>query len=233
MRILVIENYPGTTPGQVGAALDEAGIAFEIRRVWDGAALPRSPNGHDALVVLGGEQSALDDADHPYLPRVAALTRAFGEADKAVLGICLGAQLVARGHGATNILGRPLEFGWHPVQPTAAGRDDPVLSELGEGAPQFHWHLDTFTLPPGATHLASSAMTGMQAFRIGRAVYGIQFHLEADRPLVRHWNREFAEIIAEETPDWPARHPTEEARHGEKADSVGLALARAWVTLIR
>ena len=159
MRVLVIENYFGTTLGQVGAALDEAGVTTDIRRVWDGGRLPPGPHGYDGLVVLGGEQSAVDDAEHPYLPRVAALTKAFGEADKAVLGICLGAQLVARGHGATNILGRPIEFGWQKVAPTEAGRDDPVLSALGDGAPLFHWHLDTFTLPPGATHLATSAMT--------------------------------------------------------------------------
>jgi GMP synthase (glutamine-hydrolysing) len=232
MRVLVIENYLGTTLGQVGTALAEGDIETDIRRVWDGAALPRDPNGYDGLVVLGGEQSAVDDDDHPYLPEVAALTKAFGAADKAVLGICLGAQLVARGHGATNILGRPIEFGWHRVQPTADGRSDPVLATLGDGAPQFHWHVDTFTLPPGATHLASSAMTEMQAFRLGRAVYGIQFHLEADRPLVERWNRDFAEMIAEETPDWPQRHGRDAVRHGAQADATGLALARAWVKLI-
>ena len=232
MRVLVIENYVGTTLGQVGGALDEAGIAADIRRVWNGSSLPRGPNGYDGLVVLGGEQSAVDDEEHPYLPHVAALTRAFGEADKAVLGICLGAQLVARGHGARNILGRPVEFGWRQVKPTAAGRNDPVLSALGGGAPQFHWHVDTFTLPPGATHLAVSAMTEMQAFRIGRAVYGIQFHLEADRPLVARWNEEFAEVIAEETPGWPARHRRDAPRYGPKSDAAGLAIARAWVKLV-
>ena len=233
MRVLVIENYFGTTLGQVGAALDEAGFATDIRRVWDGGRLPPDPNGYDGLVVLGGEQSALDDEEHPYLPRVAALTRAFGEADKAVLGICLGAQLVARGHGAENILGRPIEFGWHAVAPTEAGRNDPVISALGDGAPLFHWHLDTFTLPPGATHLATSTMTEMQAFRIGRAVYGIQFHFEADRKLVAQWNRDFAELIAEEMPDWAERHARDALRHGAAADATGLAIAQAWVKLVR
>ncbi len=233
MRALVIENYVGTTLGQVGTALDEAGVAADVRRMWNGSALPPDPNGYDALVVLGGEQSAVDDDEHPYLPQVAALTRAFGEADKAVLGICLGAQLVARGHGARNILGRPIEFGWHAVEPTAAGRRDPVLSALGDGAPLFHWHLDTFTLPPGATHLASSALTAMQAFRVGRAVYGIQFHFEADRKLVAQWNRDFAEVIEAETPDWPERHAREAAHHGAAADAAGLAIARAWVKLVR
>ena len=233
MRVLVIENYLGTTLGQVGTALDEAGMAIDIRRAWNGVALPRDHRRYDALVVLGGEQSAVDDAEHPYLPKVAALTRAFGEADKAVLGICLGAQLVARGHGGDNILGRPIEFGWHPVRPTEAGRSDPLLAAVGDGAPQFHWHADTFTLPPAATHLASSSLTALQAFRIGRAVYGIQFHLEADQRLVRRWNRVFAAMIAEETPDWPERHAAEEARHGAHSDEVGLAIARAWVKLIR
>jgi GMP synthase (glutamine-hydrolysing) len=233
MRVLVIENYAGTTLGQVGTALAEAGIADDIRRTWNGGAVPRDSDGYDGLIVLGGEQSAVDDDDHPYLPEVARLTRVFGEADKAVLGICLGAQLVARGHGATNILGRPIEFGWHHVTPTEAGRRDPVLSALSEGAPQFHWHIDTFTLPPGATHLATSAMTAMQAFRLGRAVYGIQFHLEADRPLVECWNRDFAEMIAEETPDWTERHARDAATHGKQADATGLAIARAWVALLR
>ena len=233
MRVLVIENYFGTTLGQVGAALDEAGITTDIRRVWDGGRLPPGARGYGGLIVLGGEQSAVDDAEHPYLPRVAALTKAFGEADKAVLGICLGAQLVARGHGARNILGRPIEFGWQKVVPTEAGRRDPVLSALGDGAPLFHWHLDTFTLPPGATHLATSTMTEMQAFRIGRAVYGIQFHFEADRKLVESWNQEFAELIAEETPDWPQRYARDASRHGAAADAAGVALARAWVKLVR
>ncbi len=233
MRVLVIENYIGTTLGQVGTALDEAGVATDIRRMWNGGAVPPTPEGYAGLVVLGGEQSAVDDAEHPYLPQVAALTRAFAEADKAVLGICLGAQLVARGHGAENILGRPVEFGWRDVMPTAAGRSDPVLAALGEAAPQFHWHCDTFTLPPGATHLAASAMTEMQAFRIGRAAYGIQFHLEADRELVKHWNREFAELIAEELPGWPERHAGDAVRHGARADATGLAIARAWVALVR
>jgi GMP synthase-like glutamine amidotransferase len=81
------------------------------------------------------------------LPQEAELARSFGDAGKAVLGICLGAQLIARGFGAENVLGRPIEFGWRPVRPTEEGRLDPVVSALGEGAPVFHWHLDTFTLP--------------------------------------------------------------------------------------
>ncbi len=233
MRVLVIENYVGTPLGLVRHALGAAGADIDLRLAWQGVPIPASHAGYDGLVVLGGEQSALDDADYPALPHIAALTRSFGAADKAVLGICLGAQLVARGAGARNILGRPVEFGWHEVRPTAAGRSDPLIGALGEGAPVFHWHLDTFTLPPGAVHLAASDQTEFQAFRIGRAVYGIQFHFEADRPLVERWSQDFAPVIARYAPSWRERLPAEAARHAAAADAAGAAIARAWVGLIR
>jgi GMP synthase-like glutamine amidotransferase len=233
MRVLVVENFPHTPLGRVETALNEVGASIAICRAFAGEAIPTDPGDHDAMVVLGGGQDALDDAGSPWLPEVAKLTRAYGAADKAVLGICLGAQLVARGHGGTNILGQPIEFGWHVVRPTEAGRKDPVLAALNEGAPIFHWHLDTFSLPPGSAHLATSAQTEVQAFRIGRAVYGIQFHFEADRGVVEAWNWYFRDEIAEHVPDWAARHAREAARHGPRADAVGLAIARAWVALVR
>ena len=232
MRVLVIENYPNTTLGLVGQALSEAGAEWRILRTHAGDTLPASHDGFDALIMLGGAQDALDDENHPYLSDEIALARAFGEADKAVLGICLGAQILARAHGAKNILGRPIEFGWHEVRTTEAGRVDPVLSVIGLASPIFHWHLDTFTLPPGAVHLATSDQTAMQAFRIGRASYGIQFHFEAGTELVSNWTRDFAEEIADCARDWPSRHAAEAAKHGAAADIAGLALARAWIDRI-
>jgi len=231
MRVLVIENFIKTPLGQIEGALSDAGAAIDLRRVFAGDPVPDDASGHDAMVVLGGAQSALDDAEHPYLAAVAALTRKFGAASKAVLGVCLGAQLVARGHGARNLLGRPVEFGWRDVLPTAAGRDDPLIARIGQGAPLFHWHTDTFSLPPGAVHLASSDMTAVQAFRIGEAVYGLQFHFEADRPLVTSWTADFADVIAEYDPGWTDRMPDEAAQNGPAADAAGAAIARAWVDL--
>ena len=172
--------------------------------------------------------------NHPYLPHEAALARAFGEADKAVLGICLGAQILARAlrreeHPRTADRVR-LARGAADAKPAAPIR---CCRRSARAAPIFHWHLDTFTLPPGATHLATSEQTPMQAFRIGRASYGIQFHFEAGTELVSYWTRDFADEIADYAPDWPERHPSEAAKHGAAADAAGLALARAWIGLHR
>jgi GMP synthase-like glutamine amidotransferase len=109
---------------------------------------------------------------------------------------------------------------------------DSVVSALPREFPIFQWHDDTFTLPPGAVRLASNAAIANQAFRIGRAAYGFQFHFEADRPLVRYWNTAFAGYIADRQPDWPERFDAEAERHGPDADAAGLALARAWVAAI-
>lgn len=232
MRVLVIENYPKTNLGLVGPALQEAAAECRVLRTHEGDTVPATHAGFDALVLLGGAQDALDDANYPYLKTEAELARSFGEADKAVLGICLGAQLVARGYGAQSILGQPVEFGWHEVRTTEAGRADPVLSAIGGSAPLFHWHIDTFTLPPGAERLAESDRTSIQAFRIDRAVYGMQFHFEAGTELVAAWNRDFEHEIRPANPDWLDRHPAEAARHGVAADAAGRAIASAWVALI-
>jgi GMP synthase (glutamine-hydrolysing) len=233
MRVLVIENFRGTPLGQLQPALEKAGAEIDIRSAHLGAALPDDDGTHDALIILGGGQTALDDTGSSWLPQVVRLVRRFGDTGKPVLGICLGAQLVARAYGASNIIGRPLEFGWHEIRLTGEGRSDPVVSAPGDATPVFHWHEDTFTLPPGALHLARSDLTEIQAFRLGRNVYGMQFHFEADRALVARWSEDFAEEIAANTPDWPGRRDADAARHGKAADAAGRRIAEAWVRLIQ
>ena len=233
MRVLVVENMAHADLGQVGVALAEAGARIDLRRPFDMDTLPGDARDHDAIVVLGGDQSALDDHSHPYLPDLARLMRAFAEADKAVLGICLGSQLLARGLGGENYLGRTREFGWHDIHLTAEGLDDPVLSAAGAAFTSFQWHSDSFSLPDGAVHLAGNPAVANQAFRIGRAAYGMQFHFEASTRVVEDWNRIFAGQIAGLDPHWPETYPQHAARHGDAADAAGLVLARAWVSTIR
>lgn len=231
MRVAIVENTRVTHHGQVGVALHERAALIDQYRPWTGQPLPLTPEA-DALVVFGGEQSATDDHSHPYLPHLADLMAAYTAADRPVLGICLGSQILARAYGAENQLGTAPEFGWVEVTLTDAGRADPVLSQVPATFPIFQWHSDTFTLPEGAVHLARSAGAAHQAFRIGRATYGTQFHFEANRPMVADWLARFPDLVERMSPGWSARHPGLAQAQGAAADGHGLALARAWVALI-
>lgn len=232
MRVLVVENDRVTLLGQIGVALEEAGAELDICRPHAGDPIPADETAHDAIVVMGGPQNARDDERHGYLPDLAALMRRFGDADKSVLGVCLGSQLLARAYGAENLIGTHPEFGWCTVALTRDGAGDPVLSAAAGSFPIFEWHSDSFTLPDGAVRLAGSAAVENQAFRLGRAVYGTQFHFEASRAVVDAWVATFPEQIQSMAPEWYARRDALAAEHGPAADAIGLDLARAWVATI-
>ena len=232
MRVLVVENDKVTLLGQVGVALAEAGAEIDLCRPHAGDAVPADDAAHDAIVVMGGPQNARDDARHGYLPALAALMRRFGDADKSVLGVCLGSQLLARAYGAENLIGAAPEFGWCTVALTKDGAGDPVLSAAAGAFPIFQWHDDTFTLPDNAVRLAGNGAAENQAFRIGRATYGTQFHVEASRAVVDGWVEAFPQLIETRQPGWLARHAALAEESGPDADATGLAIARAWVATI-
>jgi GMP synthase-like glutamine amidotransferase len=232
MRVLVIQNFDGTGLGQLRTALDEAGAQIDLRALHQGDALPETIDDHDALIVLGGGQSALADDDYPYLPHLVGFMRAFADSGRATLGVCLGAQLLARAFDAQVLVNSAYEFGWQTVALTPEGRDDPVLGALPESFPIFQWHDDHYMLPRGGARLAGNLVAHNQAYRVGAKAYGVQFHFEADRPHVEAWSELFAEWIAEREPDWGNRHTIDAERFGPQADSAGLALARAWVSVI-
>ncbi|MBD9374215.1 type 1 glutamine amidotransferase [Rhizobium sp. ARZ01] len=232
MRVLVVENDRVTALGQVEVALREAGAEIVLCRPHAGEALPSDETSYDALVVMGGPQSAIDDEKHPYLPELADLMRRSGDAGKSVLGICLGSQLLARGYGAANLIGAAPEFGWCEIHPTDEGLADPVLASVGGTFPIFQWHSDTFTLPEGATHLAHNKVATNQAFRIGRAAYGTQFHFEVDRTVAEYWRDTFPDLMERMSPGWLDRHDDLGAAHGPDAEAAGIAIARAWVSTI-
>lgn len=142
---------------------------------------------YNGLVVLGGPMN-VDDVDrHPHLAVEVELIRQAAEQGLPILGICLGAQLIAKAFGAPVSANGGKEIGWQDVSPTPAAKDDLLFRDFGTVEKIFQWHSDTFELPEGAVPLAASQTCRHQAFRYGANVYGFQFHLEVDEPLIERW----------------------------------------------
>lgn len=188
-KILVFQHVPYEPLGTLDPLLREAG--FRIRYVNFG----RTPNvrpeldGYAALIVLGGPMNSDQIDAYPNLATEIDVIRDAVGRDMSVLGICLGAQLLAKALGGGVRRNPKREIGWFDVQLTGDGRDDPVLSTFADRQPVFQWHEDGIVLPPGSVHLASSPASGVQAFRHGEHAYGFQFHLEVDETLIERWLR--------------------------------------------
>jgi GMP synthase (glutamine-hydrolysing) len=183
-QVLIIVHQELSNPGRVGELLVERDCALDRRCPNLGDALPRDVSAYAAAIIFGGPQSANDD----HLPGIRAeldwLERTALPAGRPLLGICLGAQMIARVLGA-RVGPHPdglVEIGYHPVHPTGAG------AAYFEGATMFYqWHRETFEIPAGAAHLAHNDAFEAQAFRYDGHVYGIEFHPEMTLTMVERW----------------------------------------------
>jgi len=184
MSVLVLRHEPFEHLGYFTAILDERSIGYEYRDLdspLDVAALDRATG----LIVMGGPMSANDP-----LAGLAAEIRVINaaiERGTPVLGICLGAQLIAKAMGASVYRNPSTEIGWGAVHLTEVGRADPIFGGLADPSVFFHWHGETFDLPVGAEWLAYSDLCRHQAFRFGSNVYGIQFHPEITPAMIEDW----------------------------------------------
>jgi GMP synthase-like glutamine amidotransferase len=191
---LVIQHVAPEGAFAIADALESAGIAITTCRIFAGDALPADVSGLDGLVVMGGPMSA--NRDDGFASRPVELAR-IGEAVAAgipTLGICLGAQLLCVAVGAPVRPGAAgPEIGWGPVELTDECASDPLLADLPARLEVLQWHGDTFELPAGAIRLAGNAAYANQAFRIGPAAWGLQFHVEVDAEAVAGFLDAFGE----------------------------------------
>jgi GMP synthase (glutamine-hydrolysing) len=189
-RLLVIQTAEDDPVGRLGDWLVAAGLDLAVLRPYDdGSVLPSDLVGYDGLLVLGGGMSATDDTATPWLPQVRALLRDAVSREMPTLGVCLGAQLLATANGG-RVSPNPdgPEFGAHLIAKRQAAADDPLFGPLPITPDVIQWHFDAIDpLPPGAVQLASSPGCDIQAFRLGRLAWGIQFHIETTPELVRAW----------------------------------------------
>lgn len=186
-KILVCQHVPYEPLGTLNPLFKEHG--FRIRYVNFGRHPDLKPTleGYHGLIILGGPMN-VDEVDrHPHLAHEVELIRESLRRDIPVLGICLGSQLIAHALGAEVKRNPEKEIGWYDVTLTEEGKTDPVMGYFQPQEKLFQWHGDTFDIPEGAVHLALSGTCASQAFRYGSKVYGFQFHLEVDEPMIQRW----------------------------------------------
>jgi GMP synthase (glutamine-hydrolysing) len=199
-----------------GHSLDEWSFAW-------GTPPPRPIESYDAVLVFGGAMHADHDDTHPWLVPETRWLEELLVNGTPVLGVCLGVQLLARASGAW--VGPMLvpEIGWHDVELTDAGVDDPVVGALPRTFTALQWHHYTYGLPDGAVELARSASC-TQAFRLGDACWGVQFHPEVTQSQLDGWIAD-----ASDPPPDPERLRVETASHIAQWNELGRSLCTAFL----
>jgi GMP synthase (glutamine-hydrolysing) len=206
-KLLVLQHVAHELLGTLNPLLKRAG--FRIRYVNFARHPDAEPtlDGYDGLVILGGPMSVNDAGRLPYLTAEMKLIEAALVRNIPVLGICLGAQLIAKTLGAAVYPTREKEIGWYDVSPTDQARGDPLVRTFAATEKIFQWHGETFDIPRSTRHLAVSSLCANQAFRYGAMVYGFQFHLEVDEPMIHRWlrvaenRREVTALNGDRTPE--------------------------------
>lgn len=186
-KVLVCQHVAHESLGTIENVFKDQGVRVRYANFGRHPNLKTSLKGYDGLVILGGPMNVDQTVAHPYLLHEMELIREGLEKQIPILGICLGAQLIAKTLGARVFDNAKKEIGWHDVTLTKEGKSDPFFKNFTETEHLFHWHGQTFEIPPGAVHLARSHLCANQAFRYGSKVYGLQFHLEVDEGIINRW----------------------------------------------
>ena len=186
-RLLVFQHVAHELLGTLHPLLTSAGFKLSYVNFGSHPGAQPTLDGYHGLIVLGGPMSVNDTVRLPHLTTEMKSIEEALRRDLPVLGICLGAQLIAKTLGSSVYPNKEKEIGWYDVSPTAEAAGDPLLGVFRKTEKIFQWHGDTFDIPRDTLHLAFSALCAHQAFRYGTNVYGLQFHLEVDQPMIDRW----------------------------------------------
>ncbi|MEN6406465.1 MAG: gamma-glutamyl-gamma-aminobutyrate hydrolase family protein [Thermoguttaceae bacterium] len=185
-EVLILRHMVHEAGGTLEEALARAKLDFRYVDLYRSAPDQLPFDRASSLIVLGGAMNVDQVEQYPFLANETRWIQQAMSAKLPVLGVCLGAQLLAKSLGAKVYPNSVKEIGWHPVEFTAAAAGDPLFAQQGERI-VFQWHGDTFDLPIGATLLARSRTCKHQAFRFGRLAYGLQFHIEMTATMIDSW----------------------------------------------
>lgn len=190
MNVLIVKNITAEGPGTIEDHLRSQGLPSAVIDLRRGDPLP-DLGSFTHLVIMGGPMAVYEMHFHQHLKNEALLIEQAIKAGKRVLGVCLGAQMIAHVLGARVYAGGQQEIGWYEVELSNAAMQDPAMAQLAmqgrQVAEVFQWHGDTFDLPAGAVRLASSSLYQNQAFRYSDRVYALQFHIEVTPSIVSGW----------------------------------------------
>ncbi|HEY2054327.1 MAG TPA: type 1 glutamine amidotransferase [Solirubrobacterales bacterium] len=190
MRVLAIVHQTDAGPGVFAEAIKGRGGTLDEWMLPESAEPPADPLGYDAVFVLGGSMNADEEERYEWIGAERSLIGRLLERQVPLMGLCLGGQMVAAAAGAVPRRAPRPEIGWHSVEVTEAGRQDPVLGPLAPSFEAFQWHSYEFPLPPGAVALARSEVC-LQAARIGEVAWAIQFHPEVSAADALRWTEDF------------------------------------------
>ncbi|MDH4258732.1 MAG: gamma-glutamyl-gamma-aminobutyrate hydrolase family protein [Gammaproteobacteria bacterium] len=186
-RLLVFQHVAAETAGTLDPFLRGAGFRLRYVNFERTPDSDPDPRRYDGLVVLGGSMNVDQTGEFPHLLTEIEVLKEALVREMPILGICLGAQLLAAALGAPVHPAPVKEIGWYPLQSSPNAGDDALLRHVTHGQHVFQWHSYTFAVPPDAVHLASTATCANQAFRYGSNAYGLQFHPEVDREMIARW----------------------------------------------
>ena len=187
MNVLVLRHVPHEHLGTLAIALRLRNLTYKYVNFYEDTNPNLSIDGSSALIILGGPMNVYETDKYPFLQMEGELIKRAIEKDMPVLGICLGAQLIAKSLGAQVTKNNEKEIGWYPLKVTDEGSKDNLLKHLNVEETVFQWHGDTFEIPKGAARLAESPLCLNQAFRFGSSVYGLQFHIEVTPDMILEW----------------------------------------------
>jgi GMP synthase (glutamine-hydrolysing) len=189
MDVLALIHGDEARSGIFAEAAEARGDRIEEWSIAWGTPPPRPLDDYPAVLVFGGAMHADQDHLHPWLHEETMLLQRLLDQRTPVLGVCLGVQMIARAAGAPVGPVEHPEIGWHDVELTQAGRDDPLFRGLPASFPALQWHFYTYGIPAGGVELARSAVC-TQSFRLGEAAWGVQFHPEVTAEQLERWMRE-------------------------------------------